>query len=107
MVSIRASAVKGKPAKHTRLEGRVNSKSNNLTSSRRQTLPRYGGGFQVGRLVGSRFSASDTSLAPRRDCPPLLFDSFRAVAVSVYDQTASRAMTDPRRKRNLIPMATT
>jgi hypothetical protein len=78
-----------------------------LTSSRRQTLPRYGGGFQVGRLVGSRFFASDSSPAPRRDCPPLLFDSFRSVAVAVDDQTASRATIDPRRQRNMIPMATT
>src|SRR5262245_2301022 len=41
----------------------------NLTSSRRQTLSRYGGGFQVGRLVGSRFFAGDSSPNPRRNCP--------------------------------------
>src|SRR5262249_16709985 len=38
--------------------------------------PPYGGGFQVCRLVGSRFFASDSSPAPLRACPALLFYSF-------------------------------
>src|SRR5262245_15558330 len=76
-----------------------------LTSSRRQTLSRYGGGFQVCRPVGSRFFTGDSSPAPRRDCPPLLFDPFRPVAVSVDDQAALRAAIDPRRKRDTVPVA--
>src|SRR5215510_15093414 len=76
-----------------------------LTSSRRQTLPRYGGGFQVCRLGGSRFFAGDPSPAPLRDCPPLLFDSFRAVAVPMYDQIASRTTIDACRKRDPVSMA--
>jgi hypothetical protein len=50
----------------------VTSNPASLTSSRRQTPARYGGGFQVCRLVGSRFIASESSLAPLRACPALL-----------------------------------
>src|SRR5215468_3811448 len=77
----------------------------NLTSSRRQTLPRYGGGFQVCRLVGSRFFASDSSPAPLRGCPPLLFYSFRAISISMYHQVTFRAAIDSRRQRDTVSMA--
>jgi hypothetical protein len=77
-----------------------------LTSSRRQTLPRYGGGFQVCRLVGSRFFASESSPAPLRACPALLFYSFRAISISMDHQPAFRAFIDPRRQRDSVSMAT-
>jgi hypothetical protein len=76
-----------------------------LTSSRRQTLARYGGGFQVCRLVGSRFFASESSPAPLRACPALLFYSFRSIPISMDHQPAFRALIDPRRQPDLVSMA--
>jgi hypothetical protein len=76
-----------------------------LTSSHRQTPTRYGGGFQVCRLVGSRFFASDSSPAPLRSCPPLLFYSFRAISITMDHQPALRTTIDPRRQRDLVSMA--
>src|SRR5262245_14396498 len=76
-----------------------------LTSSHRQTLERYGGGFQVCRLVGSRFFASDSSPAPRRSCPPLPFYSFRPISISMDYHPAFRTSIDAGRKRDLVSMA--
>src|SRR5947209_4864592 len=52
---------------------------------------RYGGGFQVCRLVGSRFFASESSPAPLRACPALLFYSFRAISITMDHQDVAIA----------------
>jgi len=39
--------------------------------------------------------------------PPLLFNSFGAIAISMHYQPALRATIYPRRKRDLVSMATT
>src|SRR5215813_2851267 len=81
------------------------SLNTSLTSSRRRTPLRFGGGFQVGRLARSRFFASDISPAPRGGCPPPLFYSLRAITVPVNYQIALRAAVDPSRKRDPVSMA--
>jgi len=65
------------------------------------------GGLQLRPSGGSRLIEGSLLPSPRRDCPPLLFDLFRGVAVAMNDLIAIRATIDSSCKRNLISMAAT